>query len=188
MTPRRTRTPSDVKWVVNELAAVAGELERIDQALARLQTRRERLTKVHTSLSAVAGRLAIPRAVAVQVVVNAHDRWGGRGNLRQFLRRTLEAAYPCGVSTSSLTDLAIEAFGVQVANAAERKRLIDNSIRSALTKMRGAGEVEPLHSYQGVASYSGVWRLRRQAVTLGGLRGSVDSGEMDAGGGAPVWP
>lgn len=32
----RTRTPPDLKWVLNERAAVAGELQAIEAELARL--------------------------------------------------------------------------------------------------------------------------------------------------------
>jgi len=36
MSVPRTRPPSDIKWLANELAATKGELERIDEELARL--------------------------------------------------------------------------------------------------------------------------------------------------------
>lgn len=51
MTTTRTRTPSEIKWLANELAATKGELERIDDELARLRARRKRLKAVlHPSL------------------------------------------------------------------------------------------------------------------------------------------
>lgn len=43
---RRTRTPSDLKWTVNELAAVKGEIEHIDREVTRLKQRRARLMRM----------------------------------------------------------------------------------------------------------------------------------------------
>ena len=39
MTEQRTRTPPDIKWLANELAAVAGELETIEAEMTRLSVR-----------------------------------------------------------------------------------------------------------------------------------------------------
>lgn len=58
--PSRTRTSSEVKWLANELAAVKGELERIDEALSRLLARKERLLAVQRAMSNVADQLPSP--------------------------------------------------------------------------------------------------------------------------------
>jgi hypothetical protein len=43
----RTRTRSDVKWLINQVAALAGELERIDVEMARFKQRRKALERSH---------------------------------------------------------------------------------------------------------------------------------------------
>ncbi len=170
----RNRTPSEAKWVLNELAAVSGEMTRIEQALERLEARRTKLARTQAALQRVAA-LVDPAAThpsgrhTQQLSVNTHERWKGRGNLRNCIRQALTEAFPSGVSTSALTDHVAQFFGIELPTAAERKRFMDNSVRSALTKMRRAGEVEPLHDFRGMPSYSGIWRLRQAETSLESL-------------------
>lgn len=168
----RTRTKPEVKWLANELAAVKGELERIDEALSRLHARKSKLLAVQVALSDVAGQLTIPELPAVVPAVRAHERYGARGNLRNLLRGMLQKAYPQGVSTSTLADAVIEAFGLRIPGPRERKRLVDNSIRSALTRLYAQGEIEPMHARNqaggrvGLLTQSGVWRWKVDAPSL----------------------
>lgn len=166
----RSRTPPDLKWVLNELAAVNGEVARVEQALGRFQARREHLAKTQAALQRVATELAGAAGASFDLSVNTHERWTGRGKLRNCLRQALKDAYPAGLSTSVLTDHVALVFGIELPNAAERKRLMDNSVRSALTSMRRRGEVEPLHDFKGMASRSGIWRLYRAETSLDELR------------------
>lgn len=171
----RTRTRPEVKWLANELAAVKGELERIDEALSRLLARKERLLAVQLAMSDVADQLTIPELPTVVPAVRAHERYGARGNLRNLLREILRKAYPQGVSTSTLADAVIEAFGLRIPGPMERKRLVDNSIRSALTRLHAQGEIEPMHARHqpggraGLAVQSGVWRWKVDAPSLDDL-------------------
>lgn len=168
----RTRTRPEVKWLANELAAVKGELKRIDEALSRLLARKERLLAVQLAMSDVADQLTIPELPTVVPAVRAHERYGARGNLRNLLREILRKAYPLGVSTSTLADAAIESFGLRIPGPMERKRLVDNSIRSALTRLHAQGEIEPMHARNqaggrvGLAVQSGVWRWKVNAPSL----------------------
>lgn len=178
----RTRTSPEVKWVANELAAVMGELDRIDETLARLSARRAHLLEVRAALSSVAGQLAVPELPEVMPSVRAHERYGPRGSLRNFLREVLSKAYPKGLTTAALTDAVIEAFGLQVAGPEERNRLHKNSVRSALKAMHGRGEIEPVHGRVktggalrpvkavGTVGQSGVWRLKVEAPSMHELR------------------
>lgn len=179
----RTRTSPEVKWLANELAAVKGELERIEEALARLHARKSKLLAVQVALSDVAGQLTIPELPAVVPAVRANERYGARGNLRNLLRGMLQKAYPQGVSTSTLADAVIEAFGLRIPGPRERKRLVDNSIRSALTRLYARGEIEPMHSRNqassrvGLLAQSGVWRWKVDAPSLDDLhRATTEQG------------
>lgn len=183
----RTRTRPEVKWLANELAAVKGELERIDEALSRLLSRKERLLAVQRAMTDVAGQLTIPELPSVVPAVRAHERYGARGNLRNLLRGILRKAYPQGVSTSTLADAVIEAFGLRIPGPRERKRLVDNSIRSALTKLHTQGEIEPMHARNqlggrvGLVVQSGVWRWKVDAPSLDDLhRAATEQGAHTA--------
>lgn len=178
----RTRTAPEVKWVANELAAVMGELDRIDETLARLTARKAHLLEVRAALSSVAGQLAVPELPDVMPSVRAHERYGARGSLRNFLREVLAKAYPKGVTTAALTEAVVEAFGLYIAGPDERNRLRKNSVRSALKAMHGRGEVEPVHGRLktggslkslrtvGTVAQSGVWRLKVEAPSMEELR------------------
>ena len=170
MTAMRTRTPPDLKWVLNELAAVNGELARVEQALGRFHARREHLAKTQAALQRVVAELSGAAGASFDLSVNTHERWTGRGKLRNCLRQALKDAYPAGLSSSVLTDHVALVFGIELPNAAERKRFMDNSVRSALTSMRRRGEVEPLHDFKGMASRPGIWRLYRAETSLDELR------------------
>ena len=178
----RTRTSPDVKWVANELAAVMGELDRIDETLTRLSARKAHLLEVRAALSSVAGQLAVPELPEVMPSVRAHERYGPRGSLRNFLREVLAKAYPKGVTTAALTDAVVEVFDLQLAGPEERNRLHKNSVRSALKAMHGRGEIEPVHGRVktggavkavkavGTVGQSGVWRLKVGAPSMDELR------------------
>lgn len=173
------RTPPEVKWVVNELAAVQGELDRIEESLGRLLERKAHLLSVKEALGTVAVELHLPTTPGLLPVVRPNDRFGARGSLRKFIRVVLQAAHPKGVSTSSIADMVIDAFQLQIANPLERKRLVDNTVRNALTRMGRQGEVEPMHSQQedgsrmGLIAQSGVWRWKQRTTTLDELRACV---------------
>lgn len=121
---------------------------------------------VQRAMADVAGQLTIPELPSVVPAVRAHERYGARGNLRNLLREILRKAYPQGVSTPTLADAVIEAFGLHIPGPMERKRLVDNSIRSALTKLHTQGEIDPIHARSqaggrvGLVVQSGVWRWK----------------------------
>lgn len=176
MSPPRTRTRPEAKWLLNELAAIKGELQDIEQQMLRLEERRARLKAVEAALCQTAVQLDV-RALAAPTV-RAHVRYGGRGNLRNWLRQALQAAYPKALDTGTLTDAAAAVFGLEFATSHERKRFTDNNLANALRKMLARGEVERVHDHKAVPDQPGVWRWKTPAPTLEDLRGV--SGERPA--------
>ena len=167
---RRTRTPSDLKWTVNELAAVKGEIEHIDREVTRLKQRRAQLMRMAKALSTVSQVIAAEVHPAAVAPVHAHTRYGGRGNLRKYLRETLKAAYPGAVPTNVLADGAVQVFGLRFSSCQERARFADNNLGNALRRMCARGEVERLHDYAGLPTMSGVWRWKTPTPSLDELR------------------
>lgn len=156
----RTRTPPELKWVLNERAAIAGELQSLDAELTRLAARREQLSALLHHLDSVYSQLAPQVPVVPVLVVNARQRYGGHGNCIAWVRETLQAAYPQTVATSALSEAAMCAFGLNFADAEQRDRFRDNSLRTALRKLLALNEVERLHDFTGFRCRSGVWRWK----------------------------
>ena len=162
----RTRTPSELKWVLNERAAVAGELQAIEEELTRLAARKEQVASLLHHLDSVYSQL-VPQVPMVPVlVVNARQRYGGHGNCIAWVRETLQAAYPQSVATSALAEAARNAFGLDFADAGQRDRFRHNSLRTALRKLLTLNEVERLHDFTGIRCRSGVWRWKPKDASL----------------------
>jgi hypothetical protein len=166
----RTRTRSEVKWLANELAAVTGELERIEVELARLQARKEHLLGVRAALSAVAGLLTVPELPSVVPAVKTHRDLGGRGSLRNCIREALKAAHPQALDTLALTEVVVARFGLTFPNAKARQRFRKYSVNHTLQKLQARGEVERLHDFRVTPNSVGAWRWRVQVLTLDELR------------------
>ena len=166
----RTRIAPEVKWVANEVAAIRGELERVDESLARLTARRVKLQEKLAALENVAEQLAAVPFVDVAVTVRAHGRYGERGALRNWLRLVLKQAYPSALDSLSLTDRAVEVFGLQFASAHERYRFTTDNLGSALRRLVDAGELERIHDARRPSNRTGAWRWKVQDCSLEALR------------------
>lgn len=138
-----TRTRSEVKWLVNEAAALAGEIERLDTLTAELSSKRETVQKAQeactTTLAYVTKRrketLGLPRVLPQR----AHFGWG---SLRVFLSATLRSSVGCVLTTAQLAERAIQHFELEFTCARERYDFRNNSVARALNKLKAAGLVE----------------------------------------------
>lgn len=175
----RTRTPSDVKWLANELAAMAGELQRIERELARLRARRVKLQTMRAALSRVAGLLAAPTLVETVPATQAHPRYGRRGRLRDYLRASLRHAYPKALDTLTLAQAAAAHFRDTFASPVEELHFRNETVTHTLRKLVDRDEVERVHGT--LSNKVGIWRWRHHTPTLDELRGST-AGE------ARPWP
>ena len=170
MSTPRTRTPSDIKWLANEMAALAGELERIDEQMARLRARHHQVRATRAELARVAGLMSVPSLPQLVPPVRAHPERGGRGAFRGFIREMLRTAYPGAVDTRALTAAAADRFGLQFPTEAERNHFRHRQVLKALQKLVDMKEVEALHTRKTGANCIGVWRWRVGAPTLADLR------------------
>ena len=178
MTVERTRTPSDIKWLANELAAMAGEVERIDQEVKRLQARRRHLRIVQKALGGVAAMLAVPQLSEVVPPVRAHAHFRERGGLFGFVRAALQAAHPKAVDTLTMADLVIQHFGLTFATPRARQRFLHDSVGRTLNRLYQRDEVERLHDPTADRHLPGIWRWKAGALTLKGLRELSAEAEM----------
>lgn len=164
----RTRTPSDAKWLANELAATAGELQRVDRELVRLRARRQQLRRKHASLVRVAELAAFPALQELVRPVQAHPAYGHRGLVKDFLRQTLRNAHPHALDSLTLSEAAARQFESAFGSAEERQHFRRKLVLRCLQKLAAAGEVERLHAPKG--STVGCWRWYVPGATLDELR------------------
>lgn len=159
-------TPSDVKWLANELAATKGELGRIDEELARLRARQKQLEAVYAALSQVAALVRRPELGDVVPAVRAHAARGGRGSIVDFIRAVLQAAHPSALDTRSLTEMVIEHFGLKFASAPERNRFRKATVSHTLQRLVNVGQVGRLHDVKTMPNSPGLWRWKVDQPTI----------------------
>jgi hypothetical protein len=158
-TPRRTRTPSALLWLLNERDALRGELERPTRTVADLEVR---LAKATATVARTEAALSHFRSVsqttearlrAMEVVltrtypeVNQHatapvrawaGKYGKRGGLRRFLATTLENAQGLEMPTAALVEIAKTHFGLALETLRERQNFYD-TVHAALRELRDA--------------------------------------------------
>ena len=175
----RTRTASELKWLLNERAALAGRLENLHEAEAKqrllvaaaealLAKRRAHLAEVERCAADAEAKLqALGQTIALGYpdvppdsagTVKARTRFGQRGALIAFLLQAVTDAGEAGLSTGRLTDLVRDAFGVPTADRAERQALL-STVRNRLKELRDLHGL--VVGVRGPASTSDtIWRLR----------------------------
>jgi hypothetical protein len=164
----RQRTPSGLKWVANELAAIAGELERIDEQMTVLCARRARLEDQRASLDQVGALMGAPELKAVLQAVRVHTAYGGRGCLVDWVRAVLQAVAPGPLDTRALVILAEEQFGLELPTQDARDRYRKNSLGRALRKLRAEDQVERIYASDSTGG-PGLWQWKTHRPELSEL-------------------
>jgi hypothetical protein len=176
-----------LKWLLNERAAVAGEVNKAamrSQALAaKMATLQRELKNLHHRLQSVSNvqdaRRATLNAMDTAIglayrnvradtggVVNAQaGKYGLWGGLTDFVVQTLKDASPTPVSGRQLIAGVISHFQIVIVVPAER-RSVKTSVRSALSQLVKQGLVRP--AYSGEEPMPGLWRWK-QPDTLADL-------------------
>lgn len=186
----RRRTPSELKWLLNERAALTGEqaflhrhisqleaklhkLDSVRAPVARdLQASQERLTATQQLLSALDATVemahpeANPQAAGV---VNAWaGRYGRRGALRTFILEQVKTAGPDGISTGELIDRVICQFHLG-ANLPEERLSVKYSVKNGLRALQSKGLITCTARMQDNGHEMNFWRVC-SAPTLSDLR------------------
>ncbi len=196
----RTRTPPDVKWLLNERAALAGEAAKAETTQRGLLAKQARLThqlecvaallarsrlaqnRTHASIDALDVTIALAHSrvepSAGGVVAAWAGKYGKRGGLGEFIARTLREAAPEPITTSVLMGLAARQFGLTFALANDR-RSFNKSVNSALSWLLKRGQAEPLHARK--LGTHGSWRWTPAEPTLDALRARAAESPSPAG-------
>jgi len=162
---QRRHTSPQAKWLLNEAAALRGELARVIAEQQRLATRESEIRKTLAALELVAAPLPVPAGIDAPVCINGHHRYGPRGTLTRLLLELLDASYPKGVDTLTLVSTIADKLGISIATVQERNRY-RWSIVNRLRHLADQGKVERLpglgaHDVNSV----GVWRRLRAKPT-----------------------
>ena len=197
----RAYTPPALKWLLNERAALAGKAaklhnqasrhlrqsaryrEQMEKAIAIAGERQAALALVRSQMSALTTAIELqfptvnPSAAGT---VNAwKDKYGERGALTLFLKKTLEEN-PAGMRCSELVKRVCCHFHLIADSALERKRL-RSVVRSRLVTSK---EFEMVAGSGPKAGQQPVWRLAGRLPSLcvlASLRGRCNDPDQNPG-------
>lgn len=169
-TVERRHTSPQAKWLLNEAAALRGELARVVARQAQLAKREAEIRKTLAALELVAAPLPVPVGKVAPTVVTPHSRYGPRGQLTKLLLDCLQAASPKGVDIHSLLAWVAQNCGVEFANTKERD-VYRHSLRNRLRHLADQGKVRRMDSIGTECNGAGVWCLAsKNDISLDALR------------------
>lgn len=185
----RTRTPSDLKWLLNERAAIAGQigkaqarLQFLDAKVAALQVKveilqcrsqsvRSTMAERQTTLSALSTAIGLAyervRPDAAGVVNAWAGKYGHHGALKQRVAHILQEAAPSAVTTSVVVAKVIEHFSIPILCPADR-RVVRKSIANIFQQLLACGRLEALHARVRTGT-TGTWRWKEPIPSLSDL-------------------
>lgn len=187
----RTRTPSELKWLLNERAAVAGRVQKTEarqrsleahvrQCQRQLEKAVHCVTDVKKSLSEYQDALqALDTTIELayqQVrpdaagVVNALDgKYGRRGVLTQFVALLLQKASPQSVDARVVAARVAEHFTIPQLCATDRL-FLRTSVKNAFKRLHEQGKIDALHSrVKARGTRPGIWRWKQPIPSLSEL-------------------
>ncbi len=173
--PVRTRTPSHVKWLLNEHAALAGREDQIAQRITALQAElvhiRTHKAALRTSARLFAEIDAEADLAEVGKLTPRKGRYGKEGALQAFIFKVLERAFPASVTSAVMCDLVIEKFELGPLSSPERTRFSSATVRSQLHRFKRQGLVTVEVTKSPGRSPDAAWRWRNPTPTLAELAG-----------------
>ena len=182
--------PADLQWLLNERAAVAGELDRLTTRLkvreselrragAIAQNLRVKVSEIEALRAPVVAKLdALHRTRGIDSsdvdptsggVVHARaERWGRRGALAEVIAQTLRETSPQALPISAILARVQPHFGIKILEPSDRDMYMDavRHARYPLCDQHGHG-VESFWAGATVATTVSRWK---QGQTLADLR------------------
>lgn len=162
-----------------------GELERIDQEMARLVALRAAVERSRAACQRTLEYQA-GRKVPGLPTVRAHRQYGRRGDLQQFLADTLRDLAPAQLNTAQLAEKAIVRFDLAMSCPAELYDFKMNTVGRALRRLQALGLIERLTTKHRVARALGTWRWKVPVATLGQLARLVGGRAVQGGADTPA--
>lgn len=155
----RTRTPPDLKWLLNERAAMAGALEEATVRKQHLTEKLVRLQKTLEDLDTTIGLLYPQVQTDVAGVVHAWaGKYGKRGALTESIKQALQDTHPASINVPMLRYCMAQKFGLSVVTYADNESL-RSSIKNGLGRLVKAGHAEYIRNPAG-GNAPGAWRWK----------------------------
>lgn len=187
----QAHTPSDLKWLLNERAALKGQSQRsserrsklkqqVERAALALEAARSKLAHADDLAAGITQRIdALDSTIALLYPavnpaaggsVNAWaGRFGERGALTAFVREHLQSIAPYSTKAADIQRQAIAHFGLALDTPHDRFKF-KNSLRTVLRQLRDdRDQIESFDNYQGKRNQP-LWRWKQHAPTLDDLR------------------
>lgn len=162
--PVRTKTPSEIKWLLVERATVAGDIAQREKSLQlitqELAALRSKLHALDSTIEFVNRKLD---AKAAGIVLRHTAEYQERGALKNAIIEAIKRAAPGTIKTRTVVDQVIAKFGLNLASKAERQEFTRNAVGRQIRLLTQQGLVEALHP---PGSRRGVWRWKDQQPTF----------------------
>ena len=158
--PARTRTPSAIKWLLNERAALAGKAQRLETELHRVQRElpavQEKLAALDTTLELLDKSVATDAAGTVNAWAG---KYGARGAVKACVLSHLQAAGNAGINVSTLALQVATALGVELPTKKDFSLFRRDTVHAVLKRAKAYGLTEVLVAARGGHTPQ-VWRWR----------------------------
>lgn len=200
----QVRTPPAIKWLLNERAALAGRICKLDEKLAGIADRQalaqrqvDRMAKKHSEGTAqradVLAKLeALDRVMEAQyaalnpaaggVVRERAGKYGALGGLKRYVLSVVQASGLAGIATGELAMLTAAHFGLEMLTPHTRL----NFRRQLRTLLRT--EPQLVEERSAADSRGNVFWRRKQPSSLAALQAEAQRHEAeDAVGGEVAW-
>lgn len=133
-----------------------------------LNARRASLRETYSAMAQVCAQWGMAELPEIAPAIKPlGERYGGRGQLRAFLREAVKAAYPNAIDSLTLLELTIRRFGLSLSAPKLRTRYYNNTLRRQLLALADAGCMERV-SVNGPVRTG--WRWKADAPSLEQLK------------------
>jgi hypothetical protein len=164
----RTYTRPDIKWLINEIAMLAGELQHVDEEIARLEKHKVAVEQAHQAcLQSLA--IVVCEAPLRLPVVRQRRPYGGYGALRRLLIEVLQEAAPKAMDADELTQLVIQGLGLSFPSPLSLNQFKRGTVARALRYFAGKGVIERIDIRAPGPTTVRVWRWKAQLQTVAEL-------------------
>lgn len=169
----RTRTPPDLKWLLNERAAIAGRIQKLEKVLHGLHKMEQSLSECRGTLDALDTAIGLAYQGVRPDAAGTVNAWAGKygqlGALTEFVVQLLREAAPAPVNARDVAFKVAEHFEIQLLCSADQLAL-RVSVKNTFKRLYQSGKVVPLHSRARLGgNQPGIWRWKQPIPTLSDL-------------------
>jgi hypothetical protein len=164
----RTYTRPDIKWLINEIAMLAGELQHIGEEIARLEKHRVAVEQAHQACLQSLG-VVICETPPQLPVVRQRRPYGGYGALRRLLMEILRGAAPKAMDAGQLTQLVVQGMGLSFPSPLSLNQFKRGTVGRALRYFAEKGVIERIDIRAPGPTTVRVWRWKAELSTIAAL-------------------